>query len=298
MSSTPEDPSEPDENKLELPSLGGMLRRRRKSAKQADPEVDLDAPGAANSSEPVEETRPLRVSEPAEHDEPPTILVPDDNLDESGAVREPEYIDDTADEDTDVTHIDWDDDPTRAPHRVPVADHGPELVAPEAAYAEEEPEEPPRKRRRPSMPSLPSTPDLSLPLLEDRIAVAVTGVVVGLTGVLLTYLFQLGCGAVRGAGSCGTAGLLLLLAVLIVMVFEGAALLRAWFVDEALTTSFLAVALLAVVSMLVLLPIIDRWFMVIVIPVLSAGLFWLSWFVTSRFDAPEREAQRERENAR
>lgn len=127
-----------------------------------------------------------------------------------------------------------------------------------------------RKRRKP----------LALPLLDARVAAPVTGVVVGLTGVLLTYLGLQGCQAVRGTTSCGGVGLFLLIAILALMVLLGATLLKAWRISDPTSSSLLAVGLVAVLAMLLFLPYIDRWFMVIVIPVLSALTYLLSWWVT------------------
>ncbi|MGI9155411.1 MAG: hypothetical protein ACR2FG_02045 [Marmoricola sp.] len=148
------------------------------------------------------------------------------------------------------------------------AQHGDEVQRTEGAEA-------PRKRRE--------RKPLTLPLLDGRIAAPVTGVVVGLAGVALTYLGTQGCRAVRGTSSCGGVGLFLLIAILALMVLLGATLLKAWRISDPTSSSFLAVGLVAVLAMLFFLPYIDRWYMVIVVPVLSALTYLLSWWVTTKF---------------
>ena len=65
----------------------------------------------------------------------------------------------------------------------------------------------------PSKPRKERTP-LALPRINPRIAAALTGAVVGLVGVVLSFGASQGCEAVRGVGSCGGIGLFALLAVL------------------------------------------------------------------------------------
>ena len=139
---------------------------------------------------------------------------------------------------------------------VPVAVRGPEMTygSPAAREAEveqtqvivEEPlpleEETPRARSRPSV-------NLTLPQLPTRVAAAVVGLVVALTGVLMTWLILLGCTAVRGVASCGGVGLLGVVAVVVVQVLVGAVLLGALGVAESRSTAVLGVGLLSVVAL-------------------------------------------------
>ena len=111
----------------------------------------------------------------------------------------------------------------------------------------------------------------------------VTGVVVGLGVVGLTFISSRGCQAVRGTGNCGAIGLLFLVAILVVAVLFGAVLLRAWKIGDPLNSSFLAVGLVAVIAMLFFLDYIDQWWMVIAIPAISAVTYLLSWWVTRTF---------------
>ncbi len=124
---------------------------------------------------------------------------------------------------------------------------------------------------------------LSLPDLAPRTAAAVTGLVVGVAGVLLTFLVLQGCTLVRGTGTCGGAGFPLLLAVLLVMVLIGRALLRGWGLPDAGGTAFLAVGLIAAISMLFLLPLLLSPAMVVLLPAVSVGAHLLSHFVTTAY---------------
>lgn len=123
----------------------------------------------------------------------------------------------------------------------------------------------------------------TLPVINPRIATAVTGALVGLTGVVLAFLTGRGCEEVRGVGSCGGIGLVALLLILAIEVFLGAAMLKAWRVYDPVSTSFLGVGLLAVFVLLFLLNSLESVWMLLVIPLISALTFLLSWWVTETF---------------
>ena len=167
----------------------------------------------------------------------------------------------------------------------------PETVAETPVEAEAppppEPEPPAQPARVRKERKAPTLPPLSAP-----IASVVTGVVVGLVIVGLTFLSSRGCELVRGSGSCGAVGLPLLIAIMALGVLLGAVLLKAWQVSDPMSSSFLAVGLVAVLAMLFLLPSIDEWWMVIVIPALGALTFLLAWWVTRTFiDTEDDEAE-------
>lgn len=114
-------------------------------------------------------------------------------------------------------------------------------------------------------------------------AVLLTGVVVGLGIVGLTWAALRGCESVRGTSSCGAAGYGLLFAILVVMVVVGALLLRLARVAEPGSTSFLAVGLTCVLALLFLVDsLLDRP-MAVVIPLISAGAFALAHWVARTF---------------
>ena len=123
------------------------------------------------------------------------------------------------------------------------------------------------------------------PRLSGRVAAALTGAVVGLAGVLLTFAAMRGCEAVGGTSSCGgPAGFFLLVAIVAVMVLLGSALLKAFAVADAGSTSFLAVGIVAVVTMLVLLDMVFSPWTALVLPVLGAAAYLLAHWVTTRFE--------------
>ena len=126
-------------------------------------------------------------------------------------------------------------------------------------------------------------PASTLPRINPRIAALVTGLVVGLVGVLLSFGASQGCESVRGVGSCGGIGLFALLAVLVVEVLLGAALLKAFGVADPTSTSFLGVGLVAVLALLFFLSALDSVWMLLVLPLLTAITFLLSWWVTETF---------------
>lgn len=142
------------------------------------------------------------------------------------------------------------------------------------------------------VPEEPKEPfhKLQLPQLPGRQAAAVTGLVVGLLGVGATYLSLRLCSLIKGTTSCGAPGLLLLLAILIGLVVVGGALLRAFHVPDPVSTSFLAVGLLAVIALLFLIEVLLSWTMVIVIPVASVVTYLLSHWVTTAFIEPARDS--------
>ena len=124
-------------------------------------------------------------------------------------------------------------------------------------------------------------------------AALVTGAVVGVLMVGLTGAgFRL-CEVIQGAPSCGDPGFLLLLAIVIVVILVGKALLAAWAVPDPGSTSFLAVGLLCVVALLFLVDVLFNWWMIIVIPVLGMLCFALSHWVTTAFVDERRLVRRD-----
>ena len=110
-------------------------------------------------------------------------------------------------------------------------------------------------------------------MINPRLAVALTGGVVGLVGVALTTVAGRGCEVIRGVGSCGGIGLLALLVILVLEILLGAALLKAWRLTDPTSTSFLGVGLAAVFVMLFLLESLESVWMFLVIPAAERGDF-------------------------
>jgi hypothetical protein len=124
------------------------------------------------------------------------------------------------------------------------------------------------------------------PWLTGRPAAILTGLIVGGLIVAATAGSLRICTEVKGTSSCGGQGFFLLMAILAVAVLIGAALLRLAQVPEPGSTSFLAVGLLSVATLLFLVGSIFQWWMVIVIPLVSTVTFLLAHWVTSSFVDP------------
>ena len=118
-------------------------------------------------------------------------------------------------------------------------------------------------------------------------AAIIAGAVCGIVSVLLGWVAATGCDAVRGVGTCGGFGMVSLVAIIAIDVLIGSVLLRAWRVSDPTSTAFLGVGLVAVFVMLFLLGHIGSVWMIVVIPVLSAVMFWLSWWVTAKIVATD-----------
>ncbi|WP_435746013.1 hypothetical protein [Nocardioides sp. SYSU DS0663] len=117
--------------------------------------------------------------------------------------------------------------------------------------------------------------------VNGMVAAALTGLVVGLGTVLLTWASLGVCEVATGTTSCGDPGFFLLVAVLVAMTLAGSALLRLFDVPDAGSTSFLAVGLLTVLILLFLVESLFSWAMVVVIPLLAVGTYVLSHWVTT-----------------
>jgi hypothetical protein len=153
-----------------------------------------------------------------------------------------------------------------------------EVPAPEATPVREAAPEPVVER--------PARRQASLLSVGALPAAVVTGVIVGLLAVGLTWLGLRGCSAVRDTSSCGNPGFVLLLAIVVVMGTGGRALLRAWRVPEPGSTSVLATALMAVLAMLFLTGSLEDAWAVVALPALGAVTFAVAQWVTSTFTAP------------
>lgn len=125
--------------------------------------------------------------------------------------------------------------------------------------------------------------ELSFPVIGALQAVLVVGAIIGILAVLLTFASLKFCELVGGTDSCGGPGLLLLVAIVVLLTYVGGWLLRGLGVDDPGSTSFLAVALLVVMTMVFFLSWIYSWWMILVIPPVSMAMFALSWWVTTSF---------------
>ena len=184
--------------------------------------------------------------------------------------------------------------PAQAPPAAPpveepaVAAPAPAAAAPAPAAANVHPAPATSTRSPPTAVPAPTPKAPRAPLsIDGRVAAGVTGLVVGLLVVLLTAGSLRLCESVRGVSTCGGGpGFTLLVAVMVAMVLLGGTLLRLARVPDPMSTSFLAVGLTCVLSLLFLVDVLQEWWMVIVIPVMTVATFLLSHWVTTSVIEP------------
>jgi hypothetical protein len=245
-----DDDRDPGVPSLEPPSL---FRRRRRTPKAAPEPVD----------EPVDE--PTEVL-PVVVDQPTEVLPPVEPVPEPEPEPEP------------VPEPEPEPEPVPAAAAPPKAPKTPKTPKTPKAPREPKPPREPRAARPPRGPLLTGLP-----------AAAVTGVLVGLMVVVLTAGGEQVCEAAQGTSSCGRAGYPLILAILIVAVLAGGALLQWSQVPDPRSTSFLGVGLLAVIALLFLIDALDSWWMLVVIPMVSLATYAGSHWVTTAIVEPARE---------
>jgi hypothetical protein len=206
--------------------------------------VPPQASVAAPVAEPPAETVTEPVTEPVSEQQPAVARGPEFASPQNRPVHE--------------GRVGWDEEPEAQPVGGQVGEPIDEPVG-----------QPPRER----------TPR-QLPVINPRLAVAISGGIVGLVGVALTTVAGRGCEVIRGVGSCGGIGLVALLVILVLEILLGAALLKAWRLTDPISTSFLGVGLAAVFVMLFLLESLESVWMFLAIPLLSVVTFLVSWLVT------------------
>ncbi|RYP87245.1 hypothetical protein EKO23_06475 [Nocardioides guangzhouensis] len=270
---------------LEMPSLGTMFRRRRgreQSAAAGDaPDPTAPDPTAPDPTAPDPTAAAPTAAPPADPGPGGEVSDPGPTAVESsapgrraeGSDTEPQvpplFADEVAtdDEVTAETPAAAEAAPTRVQTAV--------AEAPSEEDADDRAEGGSRRARRSGGPILAGMP--------SRLAALVTGALVGLLAVGLTYAGLVGCDAWRGTQTCGGPGLLFLALILVAMVAVGALLLRAAGVADATSTSVLAVGLFAVVCLLVLIDALFSTWMVVVLPVVGALAYALAHWVTATY---------------
>lgn len=302
-----------DEPNLELPSLNLSLRRKKKSAKKAtdtDSTTALEdgaATDAADVSAPAEPSASVAPTGAAKATKPPSappVGTP------PGPPPSAPPAEATQPQVTSAAAESASSSPS-APAALPTPARPPakkprpavaSVVAPAAAPATadaapgststrivtqqpgtETSEAPPRLRK------VREPRELRLPPVDSRIAAVVSGAIAGLVATLLTYVVGQGCRTIFGVGGCsGGVNFVALSVILAVSVIIGGAFLKAWQISDPVSTSFLGIGLVAVIAMLFFLPSIDSIWMFLVIPLMTALMFLLSWWVTQTFvEAPE-----------
>ena len=126
------------------------------------------------------------------------------------------------------------------------------------------------------------------PSLGGPVAAALTGLVVGMLMVGLSWGSLRLCEVARGTSSCGQPGFAVVLAILALLVVVGRLLLRTLGVDDAGSISFLGVGVVAVVTLLFLVGALFQWWIVLVLPAVSVASFALAHWVSTAFvETPE-----------
>lgn len=247
---------------LEPPTLFGR-KRRKKNAPEAPAAVEatrVDLPAVEPDETPTAVVEP--VVEPVVDPAPGRAPEP---APEPVVARRPE--------------------PAAEPVAEPVVERTPQATPP-PLFVDETPRPAPApvltEQAQPEPPvEAPAPREPREPFVTGMPAACLTGALVGLATVGLTWLGLRACEVARGTSSCGNPGFLLLIAILVAMVLAGSALLRAFRVAEPTSTSFLAVGLLTVLVLLFLIEALFSWTMVIVIPLLAIGCFAVSHWVTT-----------------
>lgn len=136
----------------------------------------------------------------------------------------------------------------------------------------------PKAKKEPKAPRKRRTAPLAW--LPGWLGAILTGAACGALTVVLAWATAQGCDAVRGVGTCGSFGIVALVAILGIDVIVATGLLRLFRVGDPTTTSVLGVGLVAVSAMLFFLKDTQSHAMVYVIPILMAVTFAMSWWVT------------------
>lgn len=125
----------------------------------------------------------------------------------------------------------------------------------------------------------------AVPPLPFGVAAGVAGAVCGLLTVGLVWLAERGCDGARGAASCGSLGLPLLLLIVVATIVAGVVLLRRLLVPNAGLTAFLGVCFMLLVVVGFLADRLSGVWSLLVVPVLSAVTFVIARYVTRRLYA-------------
>lgn len=166
-----------------------------------------------------------------------------------------------------------------------VAQPAPDVAPEPQAATQPTPAVAPRPAKAPRPPR--ELPSLPRPRLTGMQMAGVAGILVGLFLVLATYGSLHLCATVRGADTCGgEAGFPLLVAIGILAVVGGGALLRLGGVRSPMGDSFLAVALVAVITVLFLGDHYEAWWMIIAVPLLGLLAYLLAHWVSVTYIDP------------
>lgn len=254
--------AEDERPSLEMPSFS--LRRKRRAEPDQVPAAEPEAPTEPEAA-PASRSSPEPVPQPEVSAEPAPVEARAPRLRRRTPRAAPAPTQDVSEPVAAST--------SAAAHAVP------EPAASRHAVSEPETPEPEATDTEVAEPAPPRPP---LAGGSAATAAAVTGLVVGVLGVALSWLAGTACDMARGTSSCGgTVGLPLLLAALAVMAYAGAALLRGLRVAEPGSTSLLATGVLAVLVMVFLLGSLDEAWAAVAVPVLAVLAYTGSWWLTA-----------------
>ncbi len=139
-------------------------------------------------------------------------------------------------------------------------------------------------------PAAPATkkqrtrPSLSMPAIGGYPAAGLTGLLIGLLLVGLTAGALRGCEALRGTATCGGGlGITTLVGIMALLVVLGGLVLRRFDVPDPISSSFLALGMVSVVSLLFLLDILMTPWGIVLIPLLTVLSYLAARWVTTAF---------------
>lgn len=296
---------------LELPGVFGRKKKRMKPAAEVAPETATPAAEQAEPAvQPVEPVAPPQAAPPVAEPRTEPVVIGEISDPPAGDAPETAPVEPVQESVVDpaaepvaapvARRTAWRRrtaapaaaEPEAAPEREPVPVGAPPLfaekpratrgetavMAPAEAGASDAPPAPREKRSRTGLPSV------SLPAGGGYLAATITGLVIGLLLVGLTFGALRGCETVRGTATCGgAAGLVILVVIMALLIALGGLMLRAFGVPDPTSTSFLAMGMVAVISLLFLLDVLLSPWMLVVLPLITVAMYAAAQWVTTAF---------------
>lgn len=251
-----------------------MAEEEQEQEQQADEKLTVELPGLFGRRKRKKQGAP-------EDDEPAAPLQPfDDEADEPAPEEQDEDVEEA---------------PTPAPHS--------RFTPPGTATGSPEPDVEQTRQLPDVGPTGPTTEDAGSTGPTDGektpkktrkplppLAVSsVVGLFIGVLACGLTYAGMIGCQEIQGTTACGGPGFFVLMAIMVMLVAAGSFLLRTFGIPDPTSTSLLAMGIVAVVALAFLIEVIFAWWMIIVIPLVSAASHAGSHWLTDVFTATEQD---------
>jgi hypothetical protein len=162
-----------------------------------------------------------------------------------------------------------------------VLEKAPPVIAPEPTA-----EKPAKKQKPPKSPKQPKDPSqrrINLGTPSGLSAAVMIGAIVGAFMALAVWFSGTVSQWTRGTSSLGDKGAIILIAVFALAIIVGGYLLRLAAARSPFTISFLGSALVAVLSMLFLTDLFAHAWGVIIVVILAAAAYALSYWVTTNY---------------